>query len=404
VLIDDRLDCVKLDIKAELLRELALEVGTPTPDIGVRAGRDHLHPLYRGKPVVSFASWDLLGVYGHPEVSTTLVKSVKTYGVASLGSRFSGGTTDAHVHSEGRIAKFFVAESTLFFASRNQCVLTVITTLCSEGVIVIGSALSSLPLADACALVGAEFVEVDGDEQLRAALQRTSFSKRVIVVLEGLSPLTGESLQLPHILPAIEQAGAWLVLDESAALGLSGIRGAGTAEQTPTSPALIGRIVGFNYAAGVDLCALVSGQELRDLINLRSKYVRYEGAPAPSLVRAAESALNILEVALVQREKLGIRALSLSRAIKSQGWRMLTRLDSPVLSLWCESLLSARTIQEALLQRGILVEALPARSTRRNGAVVRVLVSNGHTQEEVELLLSSLDEVKKRLEKASSAR
>jgi len=68
----------------------------------------------------------------------------------------------------------------------------------------------------------------------------------------------------------------------------------------------------------------------------------------------------------------------------------------PFVSLWFESYQHARAIQEALLQRGIVVEALTARSIRRNGAVVRILLSSGHTDLEVTRLLDSLLEIRKR--------
>ena len=71
---------------------------------------------------------------------------------------------------------------------------------------------------------------------------------------------------------------------------------------------------------------------------------------------------------------------------------------SPILSIRLDSLRKAREVQEGMLQRGLLVEALPARSLRRNGAVVRALISNAHSQEEVEAFLTGFAEVRKRLE------
>ena len=70
--------------------------------------------------------------------------------------------------------------------------------------------------------------------------------------------------------------------------------------------------------------------------------------------------------------------------------------DVPVLSVWFESLLKARAVQDALLQRGVFVEALPARGLRRNGAVLRVLVSASHSPQEVERLVDGFAEVFRR--------
>ena len=66
---------MKLGVKKELQRELALEIAHNAPDIGVRAGSDPLHPLYRNLRVVSFASWDLLGLVQRRELVTQAVQA-----------------------------------------------------------------------------------------------------------------------------------------------------------------------------------------------------------------------------------------------------------------------------------------------------------------------------------------
>ena len=186
---------MKLEIKAELLKELALESATPSPDIGLRAGVDPFHPTFRGRAVVSFASWDLLDLHRRREVSASLVQAVEQYGAASSVARFSGAITPIHTRAEQRVAQFFAAESGLIFSSRNQAVLTCITTLCSEGWVVLGSALTPLPLADASSLVGAEFHEFDSEESLRILLERFQLSKRILAVVESRSEEHTSELQ-----------------------------------------------------------------------------------------------------------------------------------------------------------------------------------------------------------------
>jgi len=394
---------VSPEIKAELLRELALEVAQPHSDIGVRAGLDALHPTHRGKPVVSFACWDLLGIHGNPEAAAAMVRGAEEFGIAANVARLSGGIHAPLTQSETRIAKFFVAESALIFSTRNQAVLTTITALCGEGVVVMGTPLSSLPLADACALVGGDFVEFDGESQLRAELQKYGLARRVVVVIEGVSAISGQVAPLQHLLTAIEHVGAWAIIDETNALGWSGIRGAGSAEIVPSHPSILGRIVGFQGVAGSEVCALVSSQELRELLISRSRYLKQEPPPPAATLRFLTTLVDTVEVALSQRDKLAARSLMVNRSVKAQGWKVVGTESSPILSLWFDTLHSARTAQEALLQRGVLVEALAARSLRRNGAVIRALLSNLHTQEEVLILLSSLDEVRKRIDKATAS-
>jgi len=389
---------VKLDIKAELLRELALESAIPSPDIGLRAGANSFHPHYRGRPITSFASWDLLDVLSRREVSAAVVAAIEQFGVASGLGRFSGALTAAHAKAEQRMARFFAAESALLFSSRSQAALTCITALCSEGWIVLGGALSPLPVADACALVGAEFHEFESEATLRALLERFQLAKRVLVVAESVASLTAEVTLAPHVWAMLEQAGAWVIADETAALGVVGLRGAGSAEVMPKSPSILARLVSFAPLSGIEISTVVLSNEFKELLLRRSRYLRADPPPPAVAVSAAETLLDVIELAIKQRERLSSRARIVETALKTQGWRVVGGGDVPFVSVWFESLQKARAVQEALLQRGVFVDALTARGVRKNGAVLRVLVSVGHSPEEVEALVEGFCEVRRRIQ------
>lgn len=388
---------MKNDLKIQLARELAFEQPSPCPDVGIRAGVDPFHPVFRSRVTTSFASWNILELHEHRDVKVVAVRAIEEHGSGAGSGRFVGGITPAHTACEIRTARFFAGESALLFSSRNQAILTTITALCGEGSVVIGPALSALPLADACALVGAEFAEFEGEEELRGLLERHRLARRVIVVAEGLSSLTGRRLNSTKYFSMLEQAGAWGIVDETAAIGHSGLRGSGSAEEAPNSPALLARLVGFNMLAAGELAALVGPIELRELLVYRSRYVRLETSPPTVSAAAVHRALDLVEVAIAHRERLLIRSKMVNAALKAQGWSVVSDDASPLVAIWCESHTQAREIQEALLQRGIVVDALPARSLRKMGAVVRILLSTGHADDEVARLMDSLLEIKKRL-------
>jgi len=186
-------------------------------------------------------------------------------------------------------------------------------------------------------------------------------------------------------------------VDESALFGTSGMRGAGSAESLPSSPALLARMVSFQNVIGSDVCMVAGSTELRELLLKRSRYLRYEAPPAPLAGRFVEAVTDLVELSLSAREMLNAKAAIVHSAVKAQGWKLASESPTLICSLWFESLQKAREVQEAMLQRGILVEALPARGLRRNGAVVRALLSNAHTQEDIDCLLTGFSEVRKRL-------
>lgn len=388
---------MKLEIKAELLKEITLEAGAPGPDLGLRAGIDSLHPIYRGRPITSFASWDLLNLHTRRDVQGALVKVLNESGCGVATARLAGGLSTSHLQCEQRLAQFFGAEAATLFNNRNQVVLSIITALANEGALVVGPSLGSLPLADACALAQAEYSEYETTEQLRSHLERSTGLRRVLVMAESVSPLTGESISAGEVNRIAEQLGAWLLLDESAAVGIVGLRGAGSSETLPSSPALLCRICNAITLIGSEIACVAGSLELKDLILRRSRYLRFDPPPPPALAQALEVALGVAETSIIGREILASRALRARQALKAQGWKVSSSAGGPIVSISCESLQSARAVQDALLQRGVYVDALAARWFRRNGAVVRALLTLGHSETELQLLLEGFAEVRHRI-------
>jgi len=388
---------MRAPLKVEIARELASELPGSGLDLGLRAGVDALHPLYRSVVATSFATWNILDLWSHKDTKAASMHALEELAESSGASRYLGGLTTLHTTCEARAAQFLAGESAILFASKNQAILTLITALATGGGVVIGPAMSSLPLADACALVDLEFVECETAGEYLQSLERHQTAPRIILVAETVSATTGKRIDLTPFLTGLSTHNAWVVLDESAALAHSGLRGAGSAETLPASPNLLARIVSAPILTGGQVTALVCPQNVRELLVQRSRYLRAE--PPPSAVEAASfsSSLDLCEVALTHRERLATRSRLVQLATREQGWHVVSEDDVPLVALWFDTYQQARGIQEALLQRGVVVDALPARSLRRNGAVVRILLSCGHTDLEVTRLLDSLLEIRKRI-------
>lgn len=388
---------MKPPLKVEIARELASELPGPALDLGLRAGVDALHPLYRSVVATSFATWNILDIWSHKDIKVATMHALNELNECSGASRYLGGLSTIHATCEARSAQFLAGEAALLFGSKNQAILTLVTALATGGGVVIGPAMSSLPLADACALVDLEFVECETTGEYLQSLERHHNASRILLVAETVSATKGRRIDLSPFIAALSTHNAWVVLDESTAIAHSGLRGAGSAETFPASPKLLARIVSAQVLSAGQITALVCPQEVRELLTQRSRYLRIEPPPSAVEVASFSASLDLCEVALTNREKLAARSRLVQAATREQGWHVVSDDDLPIVALWFDTYRQARGIQEALLQRGIVVDALPARSLRNNGAVVRIILSSGHTDLEVTHLLDSLLEVRKRL-------
>jgi glycine C-acetyltransferase len=286
-------------------------------------------------------------------------------------------------------------DRSIAFSSRQQAVLSTVTAFGNGRTLFLGFPGCSLPLADAAVVAGADFQEIaHGD--LRAALEKVKGKERTILFVESVSQITSEARDVAADCAVCDEFGAWVVVDESAALGLSGLRGAGSSEVVPQHPALLARISSLALTPGVDVTLIGAGAEFCELLERRSWYRQVDIPVSPIMCACGEAALELVELGFHGRELLRARCRTVREHLALQGWSLKGNESSLFLTLSCPSLRHARALQARLLQRGIVVEALPLRGFRRSEAVVRVLLSTEHTDAHLEILLEGLGEIRKR--------
>lgn len=388
---------MKAPLKLELKKELA------APELRSCLGGFPLGPIertlefeFKGRRVTSFASWDLLGLGARRDLLSPFVQAAERQGLLPSSSRPYGGHTPEVVRCEARIAQFLGSEAAVLFPTRNQVVLSVITTLFNEADVVFAPALSQVPIADACALVGTECVYYDQLDQL-VILEKTRSKRRICIFHETVNSATGDGIAIEEVLRVADIVGAWVLTDESVAFGTFGLRGAGSADPLPWSPSLLGRILSFGLVGGYSGAAIAGSFDLKELLESRSRYLRFEVGESAASAAGIVALINVVEAAVVSRERLRARSKLLFSQISQQGWRVSGGGESPILSIRLDSYKDALSLSEALFQRGLLLEPLPLKSRGREGGAVRILLTANHSEVAIEKLLEGLSVIRKRI-------
>jgi len=388
---------VKPSLKLELKKELAApELRSSLGGFPLGSIERTLELEFKGRKVTSFASWDLLGLGTRRDILSPFVQTAEKQGLLPPSSRPYGGHSPEVARSEARISQFLGAEAAVLFPTRNQVVLTVITTLFNEADVVFTHSLSQVPVADACALVGAECVFYDQLDQL-VILEKTRLKRRVCIFHETINSATGDGIAIEEVLRVADVVGAWVLTDESAAFGTFGLRGSGSADPLPWSPSLLGRILSFGLVGGLPGAAIAGTADLKELLESRSRYLRYEVGASAASAAGTVALINAVEGAVVARERLRARGKLLLSQISEQGWKVSGGGESPILSIRLESFRDAISLSEAMLQRGVLLEPLPLKSRGREGGAVRILLTMNHTELAIERLLEGLAVIRRRL-------
>jgi 7-keto-8-aminopelargonate synthetase-like enzyme len=346
----------------------------------------------RGRRLVDFTSWDFMALNDRPRFRQAAQAAIERIGVGDASSRSSSGLFKEHVSCEARLAQFLGTASSLLFSSKNQAVISLLTALVNEGDLVLYDEMIQSPVSDALYLVNAQAVSFSSIGALESELEKSRSVRRRLVVLESLSPLTGAQLDMGSVVALTQRHDAGLIVDESYALGAIGLRGAGVCESLGIGRQILG-IYGSLSQGLASYGAFVAGDAILTgyLLN-RSKTFSNETPLPPHIACAVESAIDLIELVPLARDRLSQLGARLRGGLALAGFRGVEG-ESPVVCVPLKKLRVASDLSAALYERGFLVEALSRGRAFSEDALVRIVISSAHTEKNIDDLLKAFFEI-----------
>jgi 8-amino-7-oxononanoate synthase len=329
-----------------------------------------------GRPVISFATNDYLGLASHPEVRAAAQAAIENFGIGAASSRLITGTRPLHLELEAAIAEWKQCEKALVFPTGFSANLGVLATLGTRDCTIFSDALNHASIIDGCRLARSR-VEIyrHGDcGQLAALLAQ--HGGRKMVVTDVVFSMDGNEAPLQRLAELCVEHRALMVLDEAHSVfeppslsvtGLELVR-VGTLSKT------LGSLGGW-----------VSGpSSVIELLVNRARAFIYTTGLSCADAAAALAALRLLR----SPEGAQLRA-RLRRNID------LVRLHhpSPIIPVILGSDRAALAAADNMLRAGIYVPAIRPPTVPDGSARLRVTVSAVHTDEMIARLVATLDRV-----------
>jgi 8-amino-7-oxononanoate synthase len=327
-----------------------------------------------GRPVVSFASNDYLGLTTHPAVIAAAHEAVDRWGTGAGSARLIVGSRPVHHALEAAIAEWRGAERALIFPTGYAANLGVLSALGGSDVTVVSDELNHASIIDGCRLSRsrvAVFAHNDADACARAL---DNASGRRIVVTESVFSMDGDVAPLDALAEVCAERGALLMVDEAHAVlgpeppttvkGLTLVR-VGTASKT------LGALGGFVATDGA----------LIDVIVNRGRPFIFTTAPTPADTAAALAALTVYR----SDEGTALRA-----RLRANIDRVRRGHPSPIVPVVLGDESSAVAAASTLLDRGLLVPAIRPPTVPVGTSRLRVALSAAHTDEMISRLLDGL--------------
>jgi glycine C-acetyltransferase len=357
-----------------------------------------LHTTIAGKPIINFSSNDYLGLTNHPKVKEAAKRAVDKYACGLSSSRVQA-TTVEHVELERRLAKWFGYEKCLLFTTGYQAMVGAIAALADKDTTLVLDAYSHACILDGTFVAAGtpknapevRFFNHNSAKSLERILT-TRERKNALVLVEGVYSLDGDQAPLEQFVEICAKHDAVLLVDDAHGTGTLGTRGTGILEERGMQGKVPLVVSTFSKTfGGIGGILLGSGEVIEHVQHTARSFLFSASLPVP-IVAAASTILDMLESdgpALVK--ELHQKAEYFRGKLLATGFD-LGHSNTHIMPVMCREERKTLFMHVALLECGVLMVPLTYPSVKQGEERLRVNVTRGHTQEDLDTALGLLKE------------
>ncbi len=351
-----------------------------------------------GTQLINFGSNDYLGL---------ATKAFDGIGVGAVpflangagASALVSGYTTLHQQLSQMLADLEQTEAAVVFPSGYAACSGVVATLAEAGDLLLSDELNHASLIDGCRLSRASrnvFPHRDVRSLQRTLEQQRHQFARAWIVTDGVFGMDGDVAPLESLCDLAERFDAHLIVDEAHATGVLGEDGSGSCAELGVKSRVPVRIGTLSKAIGSHGGFVVGPQRVIDYLVNRCRPLIFSTAGSPLTIAASINGLTSIRTEPHRRARVRM----LAERFRSQ---INTRLTGkvPATSICGVPIVpviigdNRRVIQLAgmLRESGFYVPAIRPPTVPAETARLRICISAGHSEEEIDRLVVAISSV-----------
>jgi glycine C-acetyltransferase len=356
-----------------------------------------LHTTIAGQPIINFSSNDYMGLTNHPRVKEAAHKAVDKYACGLSSSRVQATTTE-HVVLEKRLAKWFGFEKCVMFTTGYQAMLGTIVSLADKDTTLVLDSFSHACILDGTFMAAGipgrapeiRFFNHNSAKSLERIL-KTRERKNALVVIEGIYSLDGDKAHVKEFVEICARYDAVLIVDDAHGTGTLGERGTGILEEQ----GLVGKVPivvsTFSKTFGGIGGLLLGSEEVVELVQHTARSFLFSASLPIPIVAAASTILDMMEE----------RGPEMVRELHQKSKYMRDKLtgigfdlgasNTHIMPVMCRDERKTLFMHVALLECGVLMVPITYPGVKHGEERLRVNVTRGHTQEDMDTALGLLE-------------
>ena len=350
-----------------------------------------------GQDVISFTSFDYLGLTGHPDVTRAAKAAIDRFGCSASASRMVGGNNTLLDDLDRELASFLGTQRATVFPCGYGTNASVFAHLFGAEDLILYDELAhnSIVQGAGASKAGKRPFRHNDHDQLDGLLRdlRPKY-RRVVVAIEGVYSMDGDYPDLPRFLEVKRRHDAMLYVDEAHSVGTMGPGGRGICDHFGVDPAEGDLWMGtISKALGAGGGYLAGNERLIRYLGYTTPAFVFSTACSPPNVAAALEGLKVIQrepwrvTRLRERSELFLKlAADCDLDTGSSG-------DTPVIPVIVGGSNRAILVSQLLLERGINAQPILYPAVRESAARVRFFLTAEHTEDQIVRTVEALAEV-----------
>ncbi|MCW2307312.1 aminotransferase class I/II-fold pyridoxal phosphate-dependent enzyme [Rhodobium gokarnense] len=376
------------DVKQYRMQRAAAElIGIDNPFFRPHEALARDTTLIGNQTYINFASYNYLGLNGHPEVAEAATEAIRRYGTTVSASRVVAGERPFHRDLEKALADMHGVEDAVVMVSGHATNVTSIGHLMGPNDLVICDALIHNSITEGIKLSGAARMlfphdNLDALEEMLAN-HRSRF-ERVLIAVEGLYSMDGDFPDLPRLIEIKRRHDAWLMVDEAHSIGVLGETGRGIAEYFGTDPTEVEIWMGTLSKTLSGCGGYIAGSSaLVEYLKVGAPGFVFSVGIAPPVGAASAKAVEIMLREPHRVEALRENGRLFLELAAEAGLDTGPSMGYSVIPVITGDSVSAAMLSNSLFERGINALPIIYPAVAEKSARLRFFITSEHTREQI---------------------
>jgi 8-amino-7-oxononanoate synthase len=370
-----------------IIEQGSARLGIANPFFKQHAGAAGATTRIDGRELINFASYNYLGLSGHPAVIQAAKDAIDHYGVSVSASRIVSGERPVHSQLEQALARAYGVDDALVLVSGHATNVTTIGYLFGSKDLIVHDAFSHNSIVQGAQLAGSKRLSFPHNDwaALDALLDANRRQyERVLIVLEGIYSMDGDYPELPRFIDIKRRHKAYLMVDEAHSFGVMGPTGKGIREHFSIAGNEVDIWMGTLSKTLAGCGGFIAGETalVKQLRYLAPGFLYSVGMP-PVLAAASLAALTCMQreperIARLQANGRLFLELAQAAGIDTGASRGLG-----VIPAITGSSIKAARLAAALFERGINVQPIVYPAVQEKAARLRFFMSSEHDESQL---------------------